>query len=403
MKYNTLQLKKGKEKVLERKHPWMFSGAFQTIPEGLEEGELVEIRDSRGGFRALGFYLPAQITVKVLSFEKTEDPGLLISQKLEAAIAYRTDLGLLDDPDMNCLRLVFGEGDGLPGLIIDKYDRTAVMQIHHIGWVPFLHLIANTLIKMGTADHVYNKPSEKINVDEAVFGSLAGNDDNRIIKEHGHLFEIDWAGGQKTGFFIDQRENRKRVGELATGKSVLNTFSYTGGFSVYALRAGATSVVSVDSSKPAIELANKNAELNGVAERHRGVAQDVFEHLKAEGDRYDIIILDPPAFAKSLKAQHNAVQAYKRLNLMAMEKIKPGGLIFTFSCSQHISPQLFEDTVRAAAIASGRPIRVVEKLKQPADHPVNIFHPEGAYLKGMILRVEPPATDLPETTSDPVR
>ena len=388
MQFKQLKLKKGKEKVLARRHPWMFSGAFKFIPDELEEGELTEVLDTWGNFQALGFFLRGQISVKVLSFQPVQDPENLIKSKLKAALQFRSDIGLMHQLNTNCLRLVFGEGDGLPGLIIDKYDQTAVLQIYHKGWIPFLQFIADYLIHSGNVKHVYNKASEKIGLQEEVFGSISGEDPNRIVKEHGHLFQVDWERGQKTGFFIDQRENRKRVGELARGKSLLNTFSYTGGFSVYALKAGATSVVSVDSSAPAIELANQNAILNEVADRHRGITQDVFEHLKAHGDQYDIVVLDPPAFAKSKRALHNAVQAYKRLNLMAMQRIKPGGTIFTFSCSQHMSMQLFEDTIRAASISSGRNMRLVERLAQPADHPVNMFHPEGAYLKGLLLRVD---------------
>lgn len=388
MNYKVLTLKKGKEKFLSRKHPWIFSGALKELPSSIDEGSLVEVHDFKGNFQAFGFYYKKSIAVRIISFTPILDAEELISNKLKAAIKYRKQTDILKENYTNCCRLVFAEGDGLTGLIIDRYVDTAVVQIHQEGWIPFLPLIAKVLMEEENINHVYSKPSEKVSVPENAKGTIAGSSEHTVALEHGNKFNIDWEHGQKTGFFIDQRESRKRLGEFSKGKKVLNTFSYSGGFSIYALKAGAELAVSVDISAAAIELANENAKLNGVADRHKGIASDVFEHLKTDGDTYDVIILDPPAFAKNQRSVHNAVQGYKRLNLAAIRKIKPGGIIFTFSCSQHVGPQLFEDTIRAAAIESGREIRIMEKLIQPADHPVNIYHPEGEYLKGFILQIQ---------------
>ena len=387
MNYKVLSLKKGKERFLARKHPWIFSGAFKELPQGIEEGALVEVTDHKGNFQAVGFFYRKSIAVHIVSFSPVENIDNLIREKLKASITYRRQTGILKDGYTNCCRLVFAEGDGLSGVIIDKYVDTAVVQIHQEGWIPFLPLIADTLMEENDINHVYSKPKDKVVVPEHYSGTLAGSSTNTVALEHGHKFNIDWVGGQKTGFFIDQRESRFRLAHFCEGKKILNTFSYSGGFSIYALNAGAELAVSVDISEAAIKLANENAELNGVEDRHKGIAADVFEHLKTDGDLYDVIVLDPPAFAKNQRSVHNAVQGYKRLNLAAMKKIKSGGIIFTFSCSQHVGSQLFEDTIRAAAIESGRDIRIMEKLIQPADHPVNIYHPEGEYLKGLILHI----------------
>lgn len=386
MNFSSLQLQKGKEKALQRRHPWIFSGAFKELPDHLPDGELVEVKDAQDNFRALGFFHHGKIAVRVLSFEKAEDLSTLLNKKISNAIALRQKLGLIENEETNCCRLVFAEGDGLPGLIIDRYADTAVIQVHLAGWLPFLEVIADTLLQHDFLQHVYSKPADKLSAEEQHGWLLGGTEENSVL-ENGHRFLIDWKEGQKTGFFIDQRENRKRLGELASGKKVLNTFSYTGGFSIYALANGATKAVSVDISQSAVDLADENAKLNGFAERHESVAGDVFEYLQAEGDGFDIIILDPPAFSKSRRTTHKAVQAYKRLNALAMKKIRPGGIIFTFSCSQHVDPKLFEDTLRAAAITTGKNIRILERLVQPADHPVSIYHPEGEYLKGMVLEV----------------
>lgn len=387
MNYNSISLKKGKERFLSRKHPWIFSGAFKELPHDFEEGSVVEVLDFKGNFQALGFFHRKSIAVNILSFERVENIDELIISKIIKALNYRKQVEILNDTQTDCCRLVFGEGDNLSGLIIDKYADTAVVQIHLEGWIPYLNLIADTLMAEDNINHVFSKPADKISVPHDKVGTLAGESSKTVALEHGHKFNIDWEGGQKTGFFIDQRENRRRLADFSHGKKVLNTFSYSGGFSIYALQAGAELAISVDISEAAVQLANENAELNNVADRHKGIAADVFEHLKNDGDQYDVIILDPPAFAKNHRSVHNAVQGYKRLNLAAMKKIKEGGIIFTFSCSQHIGAQLFEDTLRAAAIESGRNIKIMDRLTQPVDHPINIYHPEGEYLKGFILHV----------------
>lgn len=387
MKFESLTLNKGKEKALLRRHPWVFSGAFKELPASIEDGALVEVLDHRKNFQGMGFFRRGSIAVSLLSFEKVDDIEQLIKQRIIDAIAYRKASGILDLTDTNCCRLVFAEGDRLTGLIIDKYADTAVVQIHHPGWANHLHTVAGALMETGIVSHVYSKPSEKITVKEELRGTLSGTAGSSTVIEHGHKFIIDWEEGQKTGFFLDQRNNRQRLSEFCNNRSVLNTFSYTGGFSVYALAAGASKAVSVDLSQAAIDLANKNAEINGFAQKHIGIAADIFEFFKSDKENFEVIILDPPAFSKSRRTTHNAVQAYKRLNLAGIKKVKAGGFIFTFSCSQHVDFKLFEDTVRAAAIEAKREVRIVERLGQPADHPVNIFHPEGEYLKGLILAV----------------
>lgn len=388
MNYETLILSKGKEKALERRHPWIFSGAFKNIPAHINDGDIVEVLDAKNNFKALGFFSPGRIAVKVLSFFQVENVEDLIKNSIQEAVEYRAEMGIFNLKETNCYRLVFGEGDRLPGLIIDQYDHTAVIQLHHKGWIPFLDFIASCLKSQNGIKNVFHKISEKIGSVEKNDAYLIGEKQDSMVTEYGNAFDIDWEHGQKTGFFIDQRENRRILGSYAKGKSVLNTFSYTGGFSIYALKNGAEKAVSVDISQAAIDIANKNAEQNNCSENHEGIAQDVFEYLKENGDQFDIIVLDPPAFSKNRRTLHNAVQAYKRLNLLAFKKIKKGGLIFTFSCSQHVNPKLFEDTIRAAALESNRRINIIEKLGQPADHPMNIYYPEGEYLKGMLLKID---------------
>ncbi len=383
--YRILTLIKGKEKALGRKHPWVFSGAFKALPSDAEEGEIVQVNTAGGSCCGMGFYRPGSIRVMLFSFEAVEDISTFLQEKLKKALAYRRTIGFFDNAETNSFRLAFGEGDGLPGLIIDKYAETAVIQMHQRGWLPLQDMLAETLVANADVKQVYSKPTEKTGILPRYI--IDANIRKSEVLENGNRFIIDWEGGQKTGFFLDQRNNRKRLGDLVKGKTVLNTYAYTGGFSVYALAGEAKKVVSVDLSEPAIALANKNAEINGYGAKHTGVASDVLEYLKAEEELFDLIILDPPAFSKSRRTVHNAVQAYKRLNLAALKKVKPGGLIFTFSCSQHVSPQLFMDTLRAAGIESGKSVRVMEKLVQPADHPINLFFPEGEYLKGAILEV----------------
>jgi 23S rRNA (cytosine1962-C5)-methyltransferase len=386
MNYKILKLKKGKEKSLNRKHPWVFSGAFANISPDLDEGELVEIQDHKGSFFALGFFHHGSITVKILAFENIANVEDYIIDRITRALNYRREW-LATIANTNCCRLVFGESDSLPGLIVDRYGKTAVIQIHHYGWVAFLPSINKILIDQEEIEAVYHKPTDKVQINPQLCGYLSGARLDDKVEEYGNSFKIDWEEGQKTGFFIDQRESRKKLAQWSKGKRILNTFSYSGGFSIYALKAGAAEAVSVDISQSAVDLAHENAILNQVEQKHEAVASDVFEYLKAKGEEFDIIILDPPAFSKNRRTVHNAIQAYKRLNLLAFKKTQVGGLIFTFSCSQHITPKLFEDTIRAAAIEAKRDIQIIEKLGQPADHPVNIYFPEGEYLKGLILRV----------------
>ena len=385
--YPKLKLLPGKDKALLRKHPWIFSGAFKELPTNIEEGTLVQVCSHKEKELALGFFLGGRIAVKVLSYQQFDDAKAIIQSHVLNALNYRKSLGYFNREHTNIYRLIYGEGDLMPGLVVDRYANAIVLQPHHAGWDPFLPAIAEQIKNELQIDTAYVKPPSKHKENLPGY-YLFGEAKNTTAIEYNCSYNIDWETGQKTGFFIDQRENRDLLGKYSKGKKVLNTFSYSGGFSISALKQGATFCTSVDISAPAVELANENATLNKVAKNHEGVAADVFEFLKSNGADYDIIVLDPPAFAKNRRAQHQAVQGYKRLNKLAMQKIKSGGLIFTFSCSQHITPQLFKDTLYSAAIESGRSIRFVQKLVQPADHPVNLFHPEGEYLKGWVLYVE---------------
>lgn len=377
----TLQLKRGKEKPVFRKHPWIFSGAFIKLDRSIDAGDWVEVLDSDENFICVGHFTPGSIAIRVMSYEKINDKEAFYSQKIEAAYIYRTGLNLFGE-NTSIYRLIFGEGDGLPGLIVDNYNGNLVIQCHSAGMQKDVKLIADALKKLPIQISTIYVKHEK----EGEF--LLGNTEITNGLENGNQFLVNWQSGQKTGFFIDQRENRKILGELSKGKNVLNVFSYTGGFSIYALKNGASKVVSVDLSADAIDMANKNAQLNGVSENHEGYAVDAFEYLKNEAINFDIVILDPPAFAKRRNAIHNAVQGYKRLNALAMKKMKKGSILFTFSCSQNISRQLFNDTVRAAAIEAKRDIRIMKQLVQPEDHPINMFHPEGEYLKGLVLYID---------------
>ena len=377
----TLQLKRGKEKPVFRKHPWIFSGAFIKLDRSIDAGDWVEVLDSDENFICVGHFTPGSIAIRVMSYEKINDKEAFYSQKIEAAYIYRTGLNLFGE-NTSIYRLIFGEGDGLPGLIVDNYNGNLVIQCHSAGMQNDAQIIADALKKLPIQISTIYVKHEK----EGEF--LLGNTEMTTGLENGNQFLVNWQSGQKTGFFIDQRENRKILGELSNGKNVLNVFSYTGGFSIYALKNGASKVVSVDLSADAIDMANQNAQLNGVSENHEGYAVDAFEYLKNEAINFDIVILDPPAFAKRRNAIHNAVQGYKRLNALAMKKMKKGSILFTFSCSQNISRQLFNDTVRAAAIEAKRDIRIMKQLVQPEDHPINMFHPEGEYLKGLVLYID---------------
>ncbi|GGF99385.1 class I SAM-dependent rRNA methyltransferase [Pontibacter amylolyticus] len=395
MPYTKLYLAKGKEHSLKRFHPWVFSGAIKRI-EGTEpeEGDTVEVYSNQREFLGIGHWAPGSIAVRVFSFEQVEPDYTFWKSKVQQAYDYRKRLGLVDNPHTDVYRLVYAEGDGVPGLIVDVYKDTAVIQTHSVGMYSVREHVAKGLQEI-YGPHlkaVYDKSAESLPAKspvQAVNGYLFGESSGGVIAtENEHQFFVDWESGQKTGFFIDQRENRELLARYVKDKTVLNTFCYTGGFSVYALNAGAKEVHSVDVSKKAIELTIKNGQLSQAPDRHEAFAVDTFEFLKGKEDRYDVIILDPPAFAKSQKVRHNAVMGYKRLNAEAMKRIKPGGILFTFSCSQVVDKYLFNNTVMAAAIEAGRSIKIMHHLSQPADHPISIFHPEGEYLKGLVLFVE---------------
>ena len=385
----------GKDHSLKRHHPWVFSGAIKKIHGEVEEGEAVEVFSAGGEYLGTGHYQPGgSIAVRIFSFERVELNFDFWKSKISQAFAYRQALGFINNNITDVYRLVFAEGDGLPGLVVDVYNDTAVMQCHTIGMYRIRETLAQAILETGspTLKAVYDKSAETLPAKaaaQATNGYLLGEaQDSQLVQENGNKFTVDWVYGQKTGFFIDQRENRALLAHYSKDKSVLNTFCYTGGFSIYSLNAGASLVHSVDSSKKAIELTDKNVALNGAAERHESFAVDTFSFLKENTNTYDIIILDPPAFAKHQNVRHNAVMGYKRLNVEGIKHIKPGGILFTFSCSQVVDRYLFNSTIMAAAIEAGRNIKIMHQLSQPADHPVSIYHPEGEYLKGLVLFVE---------------
>ena len=387
----TIQLKKGKEESLRRFHPWVFSGAIQCKKDHINEGDVVRVLTSDGQFIAIGHYQEGSITVRVLSFSDVEIDERFWAGRLQSALQMRLAIGLADSPTNNTYRLVHGEGDHLPGLIIDVYGQTAVMQAHSIGMHLCRKQIAAQLVQvMGERiKNVYYKSETTLPYMELENGFLYGGGDENIAIENGLKFHVDWLRGQKTGFFVDQRENRSLLELYARGKRVLNMFCYTGGFSFYAMRGGAELVHSVDSSAKAIELTNRNVTLNFPDDpRHKAFCDDAFKFLDAAKDQYDLIILDPPAFAKHRGALHNALKGYTRLNQKALQMIQPGGLLFTFSCSQVVTKDHFRNAVFTAAALARRKVRILHQLHQPADHPVNIYHPEGEYLKGLVLYVE---------------
>lgn len=392
--YPTIQLRHGKAESLKRFHPWIFSGAIQRMPDNLTEGQLVRVIDHKGEFLAIGHYQIGSIAIRVLSFVERKIDNEFWKERLSEAFNMRCSIGLVGREDNNTLRLVHGEGDQLPGLIIDLYGKTAVMQAHSVGMHLYRIEIAAALIDVckGIIENVYYKSETtlpfKADLHEKDGFIIGGNEDNIAI-EYGLKFHIDWLRGQKTGFFIDQRENRKLLEQYSMGKNVLNMFCYTGGFSVYALRGGATRVTSVDSSAKAIDLTRANTELNFPGDsRHDAYAEDAFKFLERAGDDYELIVLDPPAFAKHKGALRNALKGYTRLNAIAISKIRKGGIIFTFSCSQAVNKDQFRLAVFTAAAQAGRHVRILHQLHQPADHPINIYHPEGEYLKGLVLEVE---------------
>ena len=387
----TIQLKKGKDESLRRFHPWVFSGAIQHVDDDVAEGDIVRVVTAGGDFIAVGHYQEGSIAVRVLSFRDVSIDDAFWAARLQSALQMRQAIGLADSPTGNSYRLVHGEGDHLPGLIIDIYDRTAVMQAHSIGMHLCRKQIAAQLVSvMGTRiENVYYKSETTLPYMEPENGFLYGGSTDNVAVENGLKFYVDWLRGQKTGFFVDQRENRSLLEHYAHGRRVLNMFCYTGGFSFYAMRGGAELVHSVDSSAKAIELTNRNVALNFPGDpRHQAFCDDAFKFLDAADGQYNLIILDPPAFAKHRGALHNALKGYTRLNQKAFQMIESGGILFTFSCSQVVTKDHFRNAVFTAAAQARRKVRILHQLHQPADHPVNIYHPEGEYLKGLVLYVE---------------
>lgn len=392
--YKSIYLKRGKEESLKRFHPWVFSGAIAAIDDGVEEGELVRVISSNGEFIAVGMYQIGSIAVRVLTFKDTVIDHEFWTSRLKSALDMRRAISIADNPHNNTYRLVHGEGDNIPGLVIDCYGPTAVMQAHCVGIHLMRHAISEALVEvMGSRiQNIYYKSETTLPFKADVEHEnsfIYGGDENDVAMENGLKFHVDWLRGQKTGFFVDQRENRSLLEQYAKNRSVLNMFCYTGGFSVYAMRGGANIVHSVDSSAKAIELTNRNIADNfGNDRRHEAFCEDAFKFLDANDKKYDLIILDPPAFAKHRAALHNALKGYTRLNVKGLQRIKPGGILFTFSCSQVVSKDNFRNAVFTAAVQANRKVRILHQLHQPADHPINIYHPEGEYLKGLVLYVE---------------
>lgn len=392
-------LRRGKEESLLRRHPWIFSGAIGRVEcpsDTIAEGEIVDVHTAAGDFIARGHYQIGSIAVRVLTFAQEPIDAAWWRARIRSACEVRRTLGLIGNAATTCYRLVHGEGDSLPGLVIDIYGTTAVVQCHSVGMYRSRMQIAEALREVygECLAAVYDKSSQTVPYKaglNAVDGYLMGKvaTPTQEVSENGHRFLVNWEEGQKTGFFLDQRCNRELVERYAAGRTVLNTFCYTGGFSVYAAAGGAKEVCSVDASERAVQLADENMRLNfGDSFPHTTLACDAVEYLKQIGDRYDLIILDPPAFAKHHKVLGNAMQGYKRLNARALSQIRPGGILFTFSCSQAVTKELFRTTVFSAAAIAGRNVRILHQLAQPADHPINIYHPEGEYLKGLVLYVE---------------
>lgn len=393
MEYKRVFLKKGKEESLKRFHPWVFSGAIAKMDNGVEEGGIVAVYSYSGEFIAMGHFQIGSITVRVLDFAQRDIDADFFFDRLQKAFDLRKSIGLIR-PDNNAFRLVHGEGDFLPGLVVDVYDRTAVVQAHSPGMHFARNIIAEALLRIadGLIKNVYYKSETTLPYKAQLDPQndyIVGGFETNVAVENGLKFHVDWLKGQKTGFFVDQRDNRSLLEHYANGRSVLNMFCYTGGFSFYAMRGNAKLVHSVDSSAKAIQLTNENVELNFPGDpRHQAFAEDAFKFLNNMDDKYDLIILDPPAFAKHKSALKNALIGYRKLNAKAFEKIRPGGILFTFSCSQAVSKEQFRLAVFSAAAMSGRRVRILHQLTQPSDHPINIYHPEGEYLKGLVLYVE---------------
>lgn len=397
MSYPIVILKPKRDASIHRKHPWVFSGAIQKISLGedqeLQEGDAVWVANSKEQIIGTGHFSEASIAVRLQSFQQTELDLEFFQAKLNKAYELRKSLGFINNSSTNAYRLVHGEGDGLGGLVIDIYKDVAVIQAHSVGMLNALTEISSALQKVYNNElkAIYNKSEKSIHAQNVEFNNeyLFGDTSTPyLITENELSFQLDWINGQKTGFYLDQRENRRLLSQYAAGKKVLNTFCYSGGFSVYALNAGAKLVHSVDSSEEAIKLTEQNVKLlNSSKTNHQSFVADSLKYLNETDEKYDLIILDPPAYAKHPRVKHKAVQAYRRLNEKAMRKIESGGILFTFSCSQAIDRKLFEDTIRAAAIDAKREVKVLHHLSQPADHPVNVFHPEGEYLKGLALLI----------------
>lgn len=390
----TLFLRRGKSESLKRFHPWVFSGAIAGANGKLDEGDVVRIVSNENELMGYGHYQIGSIAVRMLTFREEKIDHAFWVTRLSEALRLRKALQLTGRADNNIYRLVHGEGDRLPGLVIDVYGKTAVMQAHSVGMHMSREQIADALIEAseGLIENVYYKSETTLPFKADLHqenGFLRGHDEGNVAVENGLKFHIDWLRGQKTGFFVDQRENRSLLEHYAKGRNVLNMFCYTGGFSVYAMRGGANLVHSVDSSAKAIDLTRANAEMNFPGDaRHEAFAEDAFKFLEQAGSNYDLIVLDPPAFAKHKDALPRALKGYTRLNAIAFRKIKPGGIVFTFSCSQAVNKDQFRLAVFTAAAQSGRHVRILHQLHQPADHPINIYHPEGEYLKGLVLEVE---------------
>ena len=387
----TVQINEQKVHSIQRRHPWIFSGAITSDTSRLSDGDIVEVVDHKKEYLAKGIFHHATIAVRILTFEKENIDNVFFRNRINAAFELRNTLNLLRE-DNSIFRLIHGEGDGLPGLIIDYYNGVAVVQCHSIGMYNLLDKIKDALTYClgDNLQAIYSKSSDSLPGrfdprDEYLMGSC---ETPHTAIENGINYKIDWVTGQKTGFFIDQRENRSLLGEFTKGKTVLNTFCYSGGFSLAALQAGANVVHSLDSSAKAIDLTEQNLEVNKFDGEHKSIIADAMQYIKELPQDYDVIVLDPPAFAKSKNKRHRAVQGYKRLNRLAIEQIKPGGIIFTFSCSQVVDKELFTSTVRAAAIEANRNVRILMQLHQPADHPISIHHPEGEYLKGLVIQVD---------------
>ncbi len=387
-------LKSGKEASLERFHPWVFSGAIKKIAGDVKEGDVVQVYSNEGNFLAVGHYQIGSIAVRIISFEEEATDYSFYKKRIQQAYDVRKAIGLAGSSSTNAFRLVHGEGDNLSGLIIDYYNGTAVVQMHSVGMFLVRDEINKALqdVLGSELKAIYNKSEGTLPYKAditPVNGYVWGSCETKVALENDLLFNVDWEKGQKTGFFVDQRENRALIERYSKDRSVLNMFCYTGGFSFYAMRGGAKLVHSVDSSERAIEITRANVELNYPNDaRHEAFAEDAFKFLDKSKDKYDLIILDPPAFAKHQNVLKNALTGYRRLNTIAFEQIKKGGILFTFSCSQVVSKDDFRRTVFSAAAKAGRNVRILSQLTQPADHPINIYHPEGEYLKGLILFVE---------------